>query len=431
MSGNLMFQAVRDDFQTTLEQAGVQMSTIADLEVNNITSATQLLFACGGNIGRHIEANDYVNLTNEVGQLLSVQCAQGASMDNADRDNLAMICMVMPELSRREKVKMLNNVSAVPAHMCEQFPADVSSTEQKQDFSIGRMITEFGSKRPGVLKPSSRPANSLLNAMLQFALTKAGFKQNLYALTTQQPNFARLALKAGASEESVGGNSSLYTRREGGEIEPKSIGAVGQLWSNFLKYAQAMFNVTMPDGTIYGQEAGFVVLEECYSEYASQRKSVAAVCGALSEGWKTLCDELVTSSDNFVTICRNMKKAGVWVEPENTKRKSDEPDAEVKRLKAEIAKLQQRVPRGGQYGGGQFTGGQFRGNPYNNTNNANFNNNNNANFNNNNGPPPPPGGGLVQSNKPCFDHFAGKPCARRPCPFRHSGEPPAYNPAKK
>ena len=126
-----------------------------------------------------------------------------------------------------------------------------------------------------------------------------------------------------------------------------------------------------------------------------------------------------------------MKKAGVWVEPENTKRKSDEPDAEVKRLKAEIAKLQQRVPRGGQYGGGQFTGGQFRGNPYNNTNNANFNNNNNANFNNNNGPPPPPGGGLVQSNKPCFDHFAGKPCARRPCPFRHSGEPPAYNPAKK
>ena len=48
-------------FQTTLEQATVKMSTIADLQVNNIGSATQILFAGGGNIGRHIDANDYVN----------------------------------------------------------------------------------------------------------------------------------------------------------------------------------------------------------------------------------------------------------------------------------------------------------------------------------------------------------------------------------
>lgn len=422
MTSNPLFQIVRDDFQSTLEQANVKTSTIADLEVNNITSATQLLFAGGGNIGRYIEANDYVNLTQEIGQLLSVHCGQGAGMDNSDRDNLATICMVMPELSRREKVKMLNNVSSVPSHMCEQFPADLSSTEQKQDFSIGMMITEFGKKRPGVLRPSSRPANNILNALLQFALTKAGYKQNLYALTAHQPNFSKLAMKAGASEESVGGNASLYHRREGEEIEPKSIGAVGQMWTNFLKYAQAMLNVAMPDGSIYGQEAGFVALEECYAEYASQRKSVAAVCSALTQGWKTFSDELVTSSDSFVTICRNMKKAGVWVEAENTKRKaSEDANPEIKRLKAENAKLQQRIQRGGQYGGGQNNGGQYGGGQYNSNQNANLNNNNN-----NNG-----GGGMVQSNKPCFDFFAGRPCTRKPCPFRHHGEPPAYNPASK
>ena len=79
--------------------------------------------------------------------------------------------------------------------------------------------------------------------------------------------------------------------------------------------------------------------------------------------------------------------------------------------------------RGGQFGGGQYSGGQFSGNQ--------LNNNNGWSFNNNNGPPPPPGGGQVQSNKPCFDYFAGLPCTRKPCPFRHYGEPPAYNPAKK
>ncbi len=39
------------------------------------------------------------------------------------------------------------------------------------------------------------------------------------------------------------------------------------------------------------------------------------------------------------------------------------------------------------------------------------------------------GKGMVPSNKPCYDHFAGKPCSRNPCPFRHTGEKPAYNPA--
>ena len=94
MASTPLFNIVRADFQTTLEQANVQVSTIADMQVNGIESATQLLFAGGGNIGRYINSNDYVNLTQAVSQLLSVQCGQGVAMATSDRDNLATICMV-------------------------------------------------------------------------------------------------------------------------------------------------------------------------------------------------------------------------------------------------------------------------------------------------------------------------------------------------
>ena len=158
-----------------------------------------------------------------------------------------------------------------------------------------------------------------------------------------RPNFAKLSMKAGASEESVGGSeSSLVQKKEGGEVEPRSIGMIGKVWIDFLRYVQAMMHVKLPDGTIYGQEAGFMVLEECFAEYASQRKTVAAVCGALTEGWKKFCDELVTSNESFVAICRDMKKQGVWVENEVPKRNNSEgstSSAEVKRLKAELAKV--------------------------------------------------------------------------------------------
>ena len=85
-------------------------------------------------------------------------------------------------------------------------------------------------------------------------------------------------------------------------------------------------NVKMKDGSVYGQEAGFIVLEECYSTYASQRATVAAVCGALTVGWRHFTDELCCSDEDFVSVCRSMKRTGVWVEPETKKRDRDNDD---------------------------------------------------------------------------------------------------------
>ena len=153
------------------------------------------------------------------------------------------------------------------------------------------------------------------------------------------------------------------------------------------------------------------MLEQCYSDYASQRKSVQAVCSALTNGWEAFCDELVTSNESFVNVCKSMKKADVWVETEaGNKRSNVTEGGEVKRLKTEVAKLQSRL---------------------NNNNNNSYRNQNNANNANGGGAGLNGGKALVPSKKPCFDFFAGKPCQRNPCPFRHDGDPPAYNPAKQ
>ena len=177
-------------------------------------------------------------------------------------------------------------------------------------------------------------------------MSKAGFKNDIFAISAHLPNFKKLAIRAGVTEEAVGGqDSSLVNKREGGEIEPRSIGAIGQVWAIWLRYAQAMMSVTMPDGSVYGVEAGFVILDRCYFEYASQRKTVACVCSALTEGWRKFTDELVTSNDDFLTICKNQLKAGVWLETgETLKRKGDDVEnAEAKRLKAELAKEKARA----------------------------------------------------------------------------------------
>jgi hypothetical protein len=395
-----LFDVVKESFQEFLKSGGISEDTIADLEVNDIKSAHQFLQVGNGNMGKFVELHDATSVTAEVERLLRVKCGQGNGMSDSERSTLATLAPVMPELRVRESKEMLGTFSKKAVHFSEQFPADLSSTEQKQDFSIGQMITKFNTARPGVLKPSARPANQLLNALLQFALSKAGHKDNLYALTSHCPNFAKLAMKAGASDESVGGSdSTLVNKREGSEVEPRSIGAVGKIFTDFLRYAQAMTNVTLPDGNVYGQEAGFIILEECYADYASQRKNVKAVCGALTEGWRRLCDELVTSTEDFTSICKSMKKAGVWVEKDTGKREREESEVtEVKRLKIENERLRK-----------QMANQNFAQNSQNSRLNA---------------------GGLVPSNKPCFDFFAGKKCSRNPCPFRHTGEPPSFNPAK-
>ena len=402
------FDGVKMQFQNLLHTMKVSNTTIADLAVRDITTAQEFLMNGSMALNDAIAKKDRNVVHAEVERLLKVKCRQGAGMKNSDRDQLAVCAMLMPDLANRESKGILDNATNIGSHFSEQFPPGLGSTEQKEDYSIGQMVMAFNQARPGVLKPSARPANKLMNALLQFALTKAGHKQNAYALTAALPNFGRLAMKAGTTEHIVGGaDSSLVEKREGSEVEPKSIGAIGLLWSDYLRYAQAMLSVKMPDGKVYGQEAGFIVLEECYAEYASQRKTVAAVCSALTQGWKYLCDELVTSSDSFVVICRNMKKSGIWEEAETNKRPLEQQTSgEVKRLKAENASLQRRIAQGAQSGARPFGSYQANG-----------------------------GGGagaagMVKSMKPCFNYFAGKKCSNNPCPFRHDGEPPAYNPAR-
>lgn len=121
--------------------------------------------------------------------------------------------------------------------------------------------------------------------MLQFVLFKAGLGNQSHAIALVRPNFFffKIALKSGTSLESVGGaNSNLFSERDGEDIEPRSIGALSMHWSNWLRQVFAMLQVKLPDGSMYGQEAGIAVLENCFSHFASQRPTVAAICSALT-----------------------------------------------------------------------------------------------------------------------------------------------------
>ena len=406
-----LYDSVKEAFQNILFKGGVKEDTIADMEVNGVVSAHQYVMLGAGNMSRAIHNNDVGEVVKEVDRLLRVKCGQTVVIPE-DAENLTTLSFLMPKIKDNESNTLLSTVSLSNAvHFSEQFPPGFSSTEQKQDFSIGRMISTFNGLRPGVLKPSSRPSNAILNGCLQFALTKAGVKDNQFAITGSLPNFSKLAMKSGETEQSVGGeHSKLVQRTEGGEVEPRSIGAVGKLWNDFLRYAQAMMNVKMKDGSVYGQEAGFILLEECFSLYASQRATVAAVCGALTAGWRHFTDELCQSEEDFVSVCRSMKRAGIWVEPETNKRGRDNDDdgaAGRKQLQTANNKLKQQLDAANRRivnaGGQNIT------------------------------PTIEPGNGakMIQSTKPCFDYFANKKCSRNPCPFRHGGEPPSYNPAKE
>lgn len=391
-----LYDAARPQFQSILMQGGISAGTVADMQIAaDVISANQFLQVANGDMGKHIRAHDSSNVQSECGRFLELTCGQGRIATTATETTiLATLSALMPELANRENVAILENSSVKKAHFSEQFPPGLSSHEQKSDYAVNSMIMEFNKLRPGVLKPSAQPATKVLNCGLQFALAKAGHKDSLYALTTHRPNFAKFAIKSGGSDEAVGGTEGQLTfHKEGSEVTPKSIGVIGKLWTDFLRFMQAVMAVRMPDGSVYGKEAGFIALEECYANYASQRASVAAVCSALNNGWRALCDELITSTDDFVVVCKNQHKAGVWVEDESHKRSRDGGETpEAKRLKS-LEKQLERIRSQREK--------------------------------------PGPTGAFVKSTKPCFNHFAGKPCAHTPCPFRHDGPAPQNNPAEK
>ena len=404
-------------FQSFLIKGGLSEDTVADMVCEGITSAHGLYFVYQDatlNLNM-LDTKNFARVVTMSDHFLTVTLNQGAARLASEVTLLAQVAMCVPELMIRERNAFIVSLDKTVMHASEQFPADVTSNEQKQEYSVGVMISMFNTARPGVLKPSSRPANKILHALHQYALSKAGMRDNLFALCMNTPDFGKLAMRAGASEESVGGgDSTLVQKKEGGELCPKSIGTLAKMWTDFLRYAQAMMSVKMPDGTVYGTEAAFMVLEECFSEYASQRPTVAAVASALTKGWRTLCDELVSSNDSFLSVCKSMKRSGVWLESTETKTNPGEDSRkEVKKLRAELQRI--KKPLYTRFNDVRTTNPRFTGRPA--------------------GADTPAGDEaaktLIPSNKPCFDYFANKKCQRNPCPFRHNGEPPAHNPAKK
>ena len=186
-----LYDSVKVAFQTILFKGGVKEDTIADMEVNGVVSAHQYLMLGAGNMSRAIHNNDVGEVVTEVDRLLRVKCGQTVVIPE-DAENLTTLSFLMPKIKDNESNTLLSTVSLSNAvHFSEQFPPGFSSTEQKQDFSIGRMISTFNGLRPGVLKPSSRPSNAILNGCLQFALTKAGVKDNQFAITGSLPNSRR------------------------------------------------------------------------------------------------------------------------------------------------------------------------------------------------------------------------------------------------
>ena len=168
-------------------------------------------------------------------------------------------------------------------------------------------------------------------------------------------------------------------------------------WNNRLHQVFAMLQVKMPDGSTYGQEAGITVLENCFSLFASQRPTVAAICSALTEGWRKFVDLLVVSTESFVDVCRKVQASDYWIEgdvaaAQSSSNKGDKDDANtIKQLKAELASIKKSRGRFGNSPNGR--------NSYSSSPNS------------------------ANGAAPCFNFFAGKPCAKDPCPFRHTGPP--------
>ena len=399
-----LFAQCKQPFRDLLSGAGVSNGTIADLEVADVYCATHFLACRGGKLGKAVQDKDFVAVTNEVTALLTIDCKQAAGMNAADRDCLARVAQIMPALAGKEDKAILSSLEAKAKHDSQDFPVGVASADARAEHSVGVQFAKFDVARPGAIVPSSRFATKLLNVVLHFALFKAGLGTQSHTIASVRPNFSKIALKAGTSFESIGGSDSkLFSERDGEEIEPRSIGVLNMYWNNWLRQVFAMLQVKMPDGTMYGQEAGITVLENCFGLFASQRPTVAAICSALTEGWRKFVDLLVVSTESFVDVCRKVQASDYWIEADvaaaqSTSNKGDRDDANtIKQLKAELASIKKSRGRFGNSPNGR--------NSYSSSPNG------------------------THGAAPCFNFFAGKPCAKEPCPFRHTGPAPAFNPA--
>ena len=411
----MLYDACKADFQRLLLQSGVSEDTVLALEYRaSVFTANQFLASNAGATGKAIVDKDHAAISLHVTRLLNVGCAP-FPMQPADRDALCIVAVVMPAMGARENEQVLNSLNSVASHMSQQFPVDCTSGDAKIDYSVNYMIVQYESQHPGVIRPSMRFKNSLLDPCLQFALHKCGLGSQSFALSKALPNFTKIALKAGHTEEAVG--DKLFQKKEGEEIEPHSIGAVNKYFSAWLTQVQAMMQIKMPDGTMYGTEAGFAILLDCMNDYAITRPTVANICSALTKGWQRFTDDLTLSQESFTDVCRKAHVADYWVEDNaaTPKRNVVDGSREVQSLKSQLVNERAKVAR--LTGNARHQNFSGSGNNFNHFNDDRMTDHRMSN-------------GMVRSTKPCFDFFAGKRCARNPCPFRHDGEPPNYNPAR-
>jgi len=398
-----LYDAVSPRFQEMLVKAGISIETVDDMSLAGVTCATQMLSYNRGGLGDAIRTKNYADIEREVGHLLQVGCLQGISMLVAERVQLSALAMLMPTLSENETKELIGSLStAAPLHISQQFPADVQAAEQKTEYSLSYLLLVFQKAHPGVLTPSECPSNRLLMPFFHFAMFKCGHMKNGFALASAAPDFGKLSMKAGYFENVVGSNltSTLVNKTDGDYVEPRSIGGVCHTYFSYLTFVRAVMQIMLPSGETYAPEAGFVILAKCYTQYASQRATVADICSALNEGFKKLLNELTTNErEDFVTICGKALKSEWWVEKESSAKPPSNDGGEsklVKRLRNEAREANDRARKAGGGGGRQ------------------------PNLNGRSGD---------RHDKACFDHFAGK-CARgASCDFRHTGEPPAHNPA--
>lgn len=144
-----LFAQCKEPFRDLLLGAGVSGETVADLELEaDIFSATQFLSCRGGNMGTAVQAKDFVSIKTECTALLSIDCSQGALMDNAERDNLSAIAMVMPALASKEDLVILSSIEAKVKHDSQDFPTGMNSSEARADYSVGVQFAKFELIRP-------------------------------------------------------------------------------------------------------------------------------------------------------------------------------------------------------------------------------------------------------------------------------------------
>ena len=315
-------------FQTLLhEHYQVDKVTVYLMEQANVKTGQGFMHYHNGAMGQAIKADDFGAIAVEVRHMLSVACGIPVAQHKvSDTTGLANAAHLMQELMKKERDSEIASLSGVGSHASEQFPPEVSSTEAKIDYSVTYMIDKW-QQTNFTLKPSSRPDNKLLKPLLRFTLWKTGYGALYTELGTQPPDFARMAKRLGAQEETLahGGTHSLTATVAGSVVEPGGMIELRALWNEWLHYCEAVTRIKLPSGDVYGDKQGFEVLRGCFEKHVGDLRSVKAMCESLNNGWRAFTDRLAMKpNETFMQVCEQIESSDkAWV-PKADKVKQDD-----------------------------------------------------------------------------------------------------------